>query len=460
MPAQVSLPQLPVPEPPAALLVPRLRFWGDRKPPKNRADMFSCTVRAAAEGETSTAGGSSTGEKVATLRIYGPIDSWGGWWGISAADVSAALDGLDADVDEVRVRINSPGGEVWEGMAILNMLRAHRARVVAVVDGVAASAASVIATGVDETVMSPGTQMMIHDASGFAWGPAAVMRKAASFLDSCSNAIASVYAESAGGTDEQWRALMVDEIWYTAKEAVAAKLADRVEVVPDAGDTSTAGDPNEPGAGDPVEDRFDLSIFNYAGRSHAPAPKTPAASATGTTPPAAPAPGDPTMEGDAAVADITDEQLTTLRQAVGVDEDADVATCLEALTEALNERADDTGSDQENAIPDGHVVIPEARLSDLEDAAAQGVQAATQLRQQGRDAFLDSVRAKFAPSNRKAWEKEYDRDPNGTRAHFASAPDIVPLDELGHGDNPDAVTSQQDSLMASVGWGEPTTKEA
>ncbi len=411
--------------------LPMMRYWAERKPPKNRAEMFSAVRNTDGETDGGESGSVSTGT-VATLRLYGPIDSWGGWWGISARDVSEALDSLGEGVSEIRVRINSPGGEVWEGMAILNMLRAHPAKVVAVVDGIAASAASVIATGCEETVMSPGTQLMVHDASGFAFGNEATMLKAAKFLASTSNAIASVYAESAGGTDAEWRAVMVEETWYTAQEAVDAKLADRVAVVSDAGSTSTAGDDEsdiEVNV-EVVENRFDLSIFNYAGRSNAPTPKPPTASAGGSS--------TTTQEGSPAVA-FSDEQVTDMRQKLGLPEDADEATILAALDETLAEHADPTPTN----IPEGHVVVPEARLTDLEAAAAQGVGAATQLRNSEREAFLDANRTKFAPANRAAWAKEYDRDPEGTRKHFETAPVIVPVDSLGHDGEPDTTESDQ-----------------
>src|SRR5690606_8982099 len=76
---------------------------------------------------------------VAVMRIYDPIDDWGGPWGLSAKEFVQALDELPEDTTEVHLHINSPGGMVWEGLAILNALRQHRARVVAIVDGIAAS---------------------------------------------------------------------------------------------------------------------------------------------------------------------------------------------------------------------------------------------------------------------------------------------------------------------------------
>lgn len=432
--------------------VPRMRFWGERKPPKNRAEMFGVSVRAEVDGDTPAGdAGASMAGKVATLRIYGPIDSWGGYWGISAADVAAALDTLDDDVTEIRVRVNSPGGEVWEGLTITNMLRAREARTVAVVDGLAASAASIIACGMDETVMSPGTQMMIHDASAFAYGPEAVMLKAASWLSSISNSIAEVYAEQGGGERDAWRALMRDEVWYTATEAVESGLADRVAVVKDTGEAATSGEPDEtdetPDQG-AVEDAFDLSIHMYAGRSHAPTPKPPSASAAGFT---------PTKEEGSAVA-FNDEQMTDLRRKLGVAEDADEATILAALDESLDERAVPTVVD--STIPEGHVVVPEARLKDLEAAAKIAVDTAADLHQKERAAFLDSQRGKYLPTSRAGWEKEYDRDPAGVRAHFADAPVLVPTAETGHDQGAEGTTPaiDDDELQAfASGFG--LTKE-
>lgn len=239
------------------------RFWGKVKPERDYRALNVATPRATEDATT------------ATIRMYGPIDSWGGMWGVSAEEVSQALDSLPDTVSHIQLRINSPGGEGFEGLAILNMLRAHPATVTAIVDGLAASAASFIAAGCDETVMSPGTQMMIHDAWGLAIGNAGDMEKAKTFLNSVSDSIADLYAEAASSTRAKWRALMVAETWFTAKEAVTAGLADAVRVVPDLGVSTTAGaeaeaDPT-PGESD-FDNSFDLSMFRYAGREQAPEP--------------------------------------------------------------------------------------------------------------------------------------------------------------------------------------------
>ena len=194
---------------------------------------------------------------VATLRLYDPIDSWGGDWGVSAKELAATLDALPEDTSEIRLHVNSPGGEVFEGVAILNMLRQHKARVVVIVDGLAASAASFLAAGVDELIMGQNSQLMIHDAWGLGIGNAADLRELAGRLDHLSDNIASIYAAKAGGEVGDWRAAMLAETWYSADEAVAAGLADSIT-----GDAK----PSE------ALNSFDLSDFRYAGREVAPEP--------------------------------------------------------------------------------------------------------------------------------------------------------------------------------------------
>ena len=228
---------------------PRYRFRGALPPTPGCSTPILDAITAIDEGDGT-----------ATLRIYDPVDSWGGEWGVSAKEVAAGLDALPESIHSIRLHINSPGGEVWEGIAITNLLRRHSARVTAIVDGIAASAASFIAASMDELVMAPNSQLMIHDAWGIAIGDAATMRDTAELLDKVSDNIADMYARKAGGDRAEWRAVMQEEAWYNADEAVAAGLADRVEE-----QAPTA----EPKAA------FDLSVFAYAGRDDAPAPPLP-----------------------------------------------------------------------------------------------------------------------------------------------------------------------------------------
>jgi ATP-dependent protease ClpP protease subunit len=205
-----------------------------------------------------------------------------GYWGTNAADFQRELAQIVAT--EITVNLNSPGGEIFEGIAIHNALRSHPANVTVRVAGLAASIASVIALAGDRVIMQPHSQMMIHDGSGFCIGDASDMREMADLLDKQSNNIAAVYAERAGGTVEEWRERMLAETWYSADEAVEAGLADEVDAPARQGQQAPA-----PAA------RWDLTVFKHAGREQAPAPVLNTAPTVHTTPvePPAPAPEVP-----------------------------------------------------------------------------------------------------------------------------------------------------------------------
>lgn len=160
------------------------------------------------------------------VDVYDDIGE-GGWFdeGLTAKSFAAQLAGVKGGLE---VHINSGGGDVFDGIAIGNAIRAHKGPVTTVVDGLAASIASVIAQAGQQRVVEPGSMMMIHDAFGMCVGDAAEMTQFASTLDKVSGNIAAVYADRAGGSAAGWRAVMKDETWYTAAEAVEAGLADRV----------------------------------------------------------------------------------------------------------------------------------------------------------------------------------------------------------------------------------------
>ncbi|HEY9415081.1 MAG TPA: head maturation protease, ClpP-related, partial [Pseudonocardia sp.] len=204
------------------------------------------------------------GEDFATVFIF---DEIGGSLGVTAKQFAADLEEITAPT--IRVRINSPGGSVFDGIAIYNALRHHPARIEVYVDSLAASAASVIATAGDEVVMMPGSQMMIHDASALEDGNASDMAKMSTFLDRQSENIADMYQLKGGGEAAEWRELMKAETWMFAREAVEMGLADRVS------DTRvTDGDPDAPRElAERMRRSFDLSPYRYAGRREAPAPR-------------------------------------------------------------------------------------------------------------------------------------------------------------------------------------------
>lgn len=178
----------------------------------------------------------------AEILIYGRIGG-GGWFseGISAADVAALL--REAGPGPVNVRINSPGGDVFDGVAIHSLLARHPGTITTYVDGLAASAASFIMLAGDRVVAARNAFVMIHDAMTFTYGNGDTHRGNAELLDKVSGNIADMYAEKAGEDVDFWRNAMTvngeDGTWYTGQEALEAGLVDEL--------TSAKEDPEEDG---------------------------------------------------------------------------------------------------------------------------------------------------------------------------------------------------------------------
>jgi len=136
---------------------------------------------------------------------------------VSAISVKAQLDKMPAG--ELSVRINSPGGSVFDGFAIYNLIKQYAGDVTVYVDGLAASAASVIAMAGDKIVMADNALMMIHDPWAMSMGSADEMRQAASLLDKIKDSIVGTYATRTGMGAEEISAMMVAETWMNATEA-------------------------------------------------------------------------------------------------------------------------------------------------------------------------------------------------------------------------------------------------
>ena len=179
-----------------------------------------------------------------TLEIYDAIGAdWFGE-GVTASIISDAMK-TAGDYSCLHVRLNSPGGDLFEGVAIHNLLRACGKPVNVSVDGLAASAASLIAMAGDTITMGVGTQMMIHRAMGGAMGYADDMRELADILDSVSSSAADIYVARTGLEKDKVMLLMTAETWMSASDAVDSGFA-----------TSLSGSRVENLAG-----RFDLSMF-------------------------------------------------------------------------------------------------------------------------------------------------------------------------------------------------------
>ncbi len=156
----------------------------------------------------------------ALVHIYDEI----GYFGVTSQDFIRDLAAVSGDIE---LHLNTPGGEVFDGIAIYGALKQRPGQVSVVVDSLAASIGSVIAMGASpgQLVMAKNATMMIHDGFGMGIGNAADMRELADLLDKTSDNIASVYAERTGQPAAQWREKMRAESWYVGQEAVDAGLA-------------------------------------------------------------------------------------------------------------------------------------------------------------------------------------------------------------------------------------------
>lgn len=159
----------------------------------------------------------------AEVWIYDEI----GAWGVSARQFAQEVKAL-GDVKHIDVRIHSPGGDVFEGMAIYNLLKNHPAIVHAHIDGLAASMASVIAMAADVIHMPENAMMMIHKPWGIQGGDADDMRQYADLLDKVEDSLTSAYVKKSGKSEDEVKVLLKSETWYTGAEAVQAGFADQL----------------------------------------------------------------------------------------------------------------------------------------------------------------------------------------------------------------------------------------
>lgn len=430
-----------------------------RTPPRARSEKW---FRMAADPDT----------RVAQVYLYDPIDSW---FGVTAKDFAREWTALDAD--HIDLFINSPGGDVFDAMAILNVIRRTEAHVVAHIDGIAASAASFIAMGADEVVMGRNSELMIHDASGLCWGPAEDMQKMADDLTRVSENIASVYAEKAGGEPATWREAMLAETWYSAEEAVTAGLADRVD---------TDRDKSE------VKNSLDLSVFAHAGRAHAPAPPSTAPGAATRLaaeaerlsgfsmdvgqrrvleqtltpifaaaladgdhkPPAEPV--EPTHTQKEGPDPMSDTIKKGLIDRLGItDADATEDTILAAVDEALAERAEPA---PRFAPPEGTVLMDADQVEQLRADARAGAEARAQQISDRRAGVVDAAiqDGRVAPARRDHWLAQLAADEEGATEVLASlAPGTIPMTPAGFTGGVDESTDE-DAVYAKY-W--PTTEK-
>lgn len=164
-------------------------------------------------------------DEEATVYLYDEI----GWFGIEAGQFVKDVNAITAKT--IHVRLNSPGGSVFDGMAIYNTLRQHKAKVVMHIDGLAASITSVIAMAGDEIRASEESYLMIHDPWSIVMGGAEDMRHEADLLDKVAGTISATYQRKSGKDADEIAKIMAVETWLTGTEAHEMGFVDVLEKI-------------------------------------------------------------------------------------------------------------------------------------------------------------------------------------------------------------------------------------
>lgn len=159
----------------------------------------------------------------ATVYVYDIIDAY---WGVSANDFARTIGAITAPT--INLRINSPGGDVFEARAMMAAIAEHPSTIVAKIDGLAASAATALTLACDSVEIVDGGFYMIHQAWTLALGNADDMRTTAGLLDKIDTVLVEGYAKKSGKGADEIKAWMAAETWFTAQEAIDAGFANKI----------------------------------------------------------------------------------------------------------------------------------------------------------------------------------------------------------------------------------------
>ncbi|MFD5869164.1 head maturation protease, ClpP-related [Corynebacterium sp. NPDC060344] len=339
----------------------------------------------------------------------------------------------------VELHVNSPGGDVHEGVALMNVLRAHPGRVTAIIEGLAASAASfIVAGGADHVIIRPHAEVMVHSPWTALEGDGPTLVKAAGDLERLGGTLARIYADKAGGTPEHWAGLMAAETWFTADEAVAAGLADQVV---DGRQATT--NVNNIGAS-PI-----FARFRYRSRSEAPQPNT-----KGTHM----AEQQPNQQLDQSVDGMvfTVEQWTKLTTMLDLDPAAaTVDETLDLISAMVDKLA---GDDPEKTDSEGGAVLARAgrvlldrdTYRELVDGAREGIAIRAQRDAKAREDEVDKwIReGRINSALRRQAVAMAHRDISTARAYYgANPPNTIPVKEIGH-----ALSVDDEAETAASTW--------
>ncbi|MFJ7662965.1 head maturation protease, ClpP-related [Lysinibacillus sp. NPDC097162] len=161
------------------------------------------------------------------LTIYGDIGESFWYESTSANDIDSAL--KEVKTSNITIRLNSPGGDAFDGIAIYNRLKDHQAKVKIIVDGWACSAASIIAMAADELIMKLGAMIMVHEAWTIAIGSKTEMQKTIDMMTKLDESLLDIYMTKAKITRDEMKQFVINETWFTADEAIAIGFATATE---------------------------------------------------------------------------------------------------------------------------------------------------------------------------------------------------------------------------------------
>lgn len=161
------------------------------------------------------------------ITLSGTISKYS-YWSDDVISAKLLRDELDEETKNIVIRLNSGGGDVFEGIEIYNYLKDHQSHITVEVVALAGSAASIICMGADKIIMKNGSSMMIHEASTFAYGNKGDIQKVLNALETIDDSLISIYALRTGKTHDEIKELLKSETWFTAEEAVESGFADEV----------------------------------------------------------------------------------------------------------------------------------------------------------------------------------------------------------------------------------------
>jgi len=347
-------------------------------------------------------------EEAAEISIFDTI----GGWDFTVKDFKRDFDAIKKS-KKLRLLLNSPGGDVFDGMAIYNLLAGYRDKLSVEVLGVAASIASVIALAGRELIMAQGSYLMIHNPSGIVVGNAGDMRKTAETLDKIAGQMANIYAGKSYLSREEVLAAMEEESWYTAAEAVEAGFADRVE---DRGQIAALA--------------FDMRQFNYG--------RVPEILAS-----------RPAVDGGDEIQNKGGEEMRTLNEilvALSELSEEETAKATDEDKQRIAQIFDFAGLEAKNVglvetveALQRKVALQEEKINLLLTENQEKTRQLDELKRARSLAEKDQViekalsEGRITPRNRAQWEAQYDKDPEGTKKLLEAQQPVVDLSVRGTG---------------------------